>query len=98
MGVGAVICVDRVEQGTQYTALWSSGAEGQARGLVRTQSHFLGADCLGILNPHTQAVAEAQIKEFGDQPVGDDGLKSRAVVYEEESHICLLLVQVRAHV
>ena len=24
---------------------WSSGAEGQARGLVRTQSHCLGAIC-----------------------------------------------------
>ena len=81
--MGAVICVDGVEEGTQYTALWSSSAEGQARGLVRTQSHCLRAICQEILNPHTQAVAEAQIKEFGDQPVGDDGIKSRTAIYEE---------------
>ena len=56
-------------------SLRCSSAEAQARRLMWAQSHGLWAVCEDVFHPFAQVVVDAQVKEFGDQLVGDDGVK-----------------------
>ena len=39
------------------------------------QSHGLWAVCEDVFHPFAQVVVDAQVKEFDDQLIGDDGVK-----------------------
>ena len=94
MSVGAVVGVECIEQGTQHAALWGASAEAEGRGCMGAHSYPLRAVCQKVLNPEAGGVSYSSVLQFGHQSVGEDGVKSRAKIYEQQLSIAPLLLQV----
>ncbi len=54
MRVHTVVCVERVEQGTQHTTLWGSCVQGDGVGGELDDFHHLRSAGEEILNPVTE--------------------------------------------
>lgn len=59
-----------------------------------TESDCLWAVGLKVLNPHAQGGTETEVREFGDQPTGDNSVNCITVIHKTHPHICPLLVKV----
>lgn len=85
--------IEGIEQRAQHTALWRASAEAESCGNMRAHSNPLRAVTQEVLYPKAGGVWESQVQQFGHQSVREDGIKRRAVVYEKQSCVAPILLQ-----
>ena len=61
--------------------------EAEGLGCMEAYSYPLNALCQKVLNPEAGGVWYSNVRQFGHQSVGEDSVKSRAKVYEEQPSI-----------